>query len=551
MKLKLPFTSFSIYYFGLIVMAIGLPLSPFMMSISQFIMLGACLFDHPAWGKWNSFVASKGIYFYPLFFPWFILASLGGRFRQLFSDRTALIISSIYLLHLIGLLYTTDMDFGLRDTRIKIPLLLMPLVISTMPRLNTKQFRILLYVFCAAVFTGTMIGSGIMFGMIKKEITDIRQVSIFVSHIRFSLMICLSVFILAYYSIRERKYLSIILHVVFILWLSAYMVIIESLTGVFILLLEGSLLLAYFIFKRGNLLARTTFIASLAISIWFITHALRTQVNDFFVVRETADIHHLDSVTAHGHPYLNDLKNNALQNGYFTGIYQCWEEMELAWNKKSKIKFSDLDKKGNQIRFTIVRYVSSKGLRKDQEGIEALNANDIENIENGYPDSRYPGLPTLKMRVEGIIWEFNEYSKGNDPSGHSVTQRFEFWRTAKEIISQHFLFGVGTGDPGIAFAEQYKINGTQLKEKYRLRSHNQFLAMGVAFGIIGVIWFLISFFYPVLLRKNRKDLLFMLFFIIAFISMINEDTLETQAGVTFFAFFNSLFLFAQDENSGS
>jgi len=32
------------------------------------------------------------------------------------------------------------------------------------------------------------------------------------------------------------------------------------------------------------------------------------------------------------------------------------------------------------------------------------------------------------------------------------------------------------------------------------------------------------------------------FFIIAVISFLTEDTLETQAGVTFFAFFNSFFL---------
>jgi hypothetical protein len=31
--------------------------------------------------------------------------------------------------------------------------------------------------------------------------------------------------------------------------------------------------------------------------------------------------------------------------------------------------------------------------------------------------------------------------------------------------------------------------------------------------------------------------------------MLTEDTIETQAGVTFFAFYNSFFLFAEEDNS--
>lgn len=46
---------------------------------------------------------------------------------------------------------------------------------------------------------------------------------------------------------------------------------------------------------------------------------------------------------------------------------------------------------------------------------------------------------------------------------------------------------------------------------------------------------------PLLLHK-KLDLLYIQFFIIIAISMITEDTLDSHAGVTFFAFFNSLLL---------
>ena len=47
-------------------------------------------------------------------------------------------------------------------------------------------------------------------------------------------------------------------------------------------------------------------------------------------------------------------------------------------------------------------------------------------------------------------------------------------------------------------------------------------------------------------ENKQKDYWFMMFFFIAFLSMLNEDTLETHAGVTFFSYFYSLFLFARD-----
>ena len=66
--------------------------------------------------------------------------------------------------------------------------------------------------------------------------------------------------------------------------------------------------------------------------------------------------------------------------------------------------------------------------------------------------------------------------------------------------------------------------------------------MGTAFGIIGMFWFLGALFYPIIAEKKILDFFYLTFFTIAFLSMLTEDTLESQAGVTFFAFFNSLFL---------
>ncbi len=87
-----------------------------------------------------------------------------------------------------------------------------------------------------------------------------------------------------------------------------------------------------------------------------------------------------------------------------------------------------------------------------------------------------------------------------------------------------------------------------LTKEWRLRSHNQFLAIGTAFGITGLLFFLFTLLYPLLKHKKYNSYLYLMFFTIAFLSMFTEDTLESQAGVTFFAFFNCFFLFLHKDN---
>jgi O-antigen ligase len=127
-------------------------------------------------------------------------------------------------------------------------------------------------------------------------------------------------------------------------------------------------------------------------------------------------------------------------------------------------------------------------------------------------------------------------------------QRFEFWKASICIIHDNWLTGVGTGDMNEAFQQQYVKSGTKLAPDQRWRSHNQFLSIFIGFGIFGLLWFLFSIFYPPVLLGKFNDYFFLIFIIIAMLSMIPEDTIESQAGVTFFAFFYSFLIFGRKED---
>ena len=154
----------------------------------------------------------------------------------------------------------------------------------------------------------------------------------------------------------------------------------------------------------------------------------------------------------------------------------------------------------------------------------------------------------LMNKWRELVWEFVKYKRNENPSGHTLTMRLEFWGTSLYIIKQNYLFGVGTGDIGQSFTKAYNDTNSKLSKEWRLRCHNQYLAFTVAFGLFGLILFLFYIFYPIVTLKHKLHFLYWPFIMILLLSFFTEDTLESQAGVTFFALFNTLFIWLASSN---
>jgi hypothetical protein len=69
----------------------------------------------------------------------------------------------------------------------------------------------------------------------------------------------------------------------------------------------------------------------------------------------------------------------------------------------------------------------------------------------------------------------------------------------------------------------------------------------LTFGLPGILFFLAWLFVPGLINRKTLHPVYYAFMFVFLISMLTEDTLETQAGVSFAVFFSCLFLL----NSGS
>ncbi len=472
---------------------------------------------------------------------WLLEKDFSGKWQQLKSNKIFWILVSLFLLHLVGMMYTQNIQRGLDDLRNKMPLLTLPLILFSTKPLSVKELRLLFGFFFLSVCVSSVCCFIVYLGYTKKVIVDIRQASVFMSHIRFSLFIAFAIIGMIYYCIKEKSIAVKTVCVIATLWLLFFMYKLEMATGFLCLTVVGSLLLVLYSFRWLNKKLSIAFILVLVACSLFVVQKAITSLTMFDKVPSKSTNTILEK-TKHGRLYYKDTSFQTAENGNLIMINICIPELIKEWGLRSTIPYMGIDKKGNDLRYTMLRYMSSKGLTKDSVGIAALSDEDIAYIENGYTNYKYTRNSGLMSKWRELVWEYTKYKRGENPSGHTLSMRLEFWKTAGYIIRQHPLFGVGTGDIQDSFNKMYEETNSKLDMVWRLRCHNQYLAITVAFGFIGLLVFLIYLFYPAIILRKRLHYLYWPFYLIALLSFITEDTLETQSGITFFILFQALFL---------
>lgn len=481
-----------------------------------------------------------------LVFFWFLEGNFKNKI-QILKDRPEIIIfTSIFLLHIAGLFYTQNFSYAAKDLRVKLPLLLFPIVIGTSIKLTPKKIRLILTVFVISIIAKTLYGSACLLGITGDEISEFQKLAGKFSHIRYALLLNIAAFSMLYYLVFseiKEKLLNKILFIIAFLWLSFFIFLLHSVTGWVIWTVLFVFSFIKFAFLQKNKLLKILYSGFSFLVIIGITFYLAYSVFRFYKT-DKINADKIEKFTKEGNRYKNNFNSEQKENGHFVYLYLCEKELKNEWNKRSNIDYDGKDKKDQLIKFTLFRYLTSKNLRKDKEGISKLTDSDIKNIENGMTNYIFSDKLAVYPKIYEFLWQINRYMSGGNPENQSVSQRLEFLKNGKEIIKRNFWTGVGTGDVKNEFKKQYELSNSRLSEKHRLRAHNQYVTIFIAFGIFGFIWFLAAYLYPGIKLKKFNNYLFLITFIIMTLSMFNEDTLETQMGATVFAFFLSFFLFA-------
>jgi hypothetical protein len=511
-----------VFLIGTALLVIGLPVSYFLLSVSIIL----------------------------LSLNWVLEARFKRKWEIIRHRKAILLILSIYFIHLIWFFNSSDLAYAIHDIRIKLPLLALPLIYGTAQPLSKKEFKIILQLFIGTVLVNSLITTFILLGFTKLDPIDPRKASLFLSHIRFALMVVLSIYVLFYllffneFSLtRFEKYSGM----VWLAWLICFLVILQSFTGIVVFLILCPVAIVWLAHYRKKHSGIISAYLSCTIILIAVAGYIILSINRYSRVNEPENTI-LESHTVNGAPYLHAENRDEYENGYKIWNYISIDELKKEWNKRSDFNFDSLDRKGQLLKITLIRYMTSMGLRKDSMGISQLDPEDIHMVEKGYTNHIYRHKFAIYPRIYVLLWEIDQYRKTGDPSGQSLGQRIEYLKVGINIIKRHFWLGTGTGDVQQEFYKQYELDKSLLKPEWRRKTHNQLITFFIAFGVFGFLWILFALIAPAFYEKKYNDYLFMLFFLLSILSMLNEDTLETHPGVSLFAFFYSFFLFVAPVN---
>ena len=503
------------YDAALVLTVIALPFSNFLMSQGAFFMLLAWTLD-----RWKNG---------PIF------RNRGWKFWQ--SQLTFWAVLALFSWLLMGQLWTTDLPNGWNALRIQLPLLAFPLVLITGRwnfehgvRLVRSALAISIIAACIAV---------LWTGYQHDDPLHAREWSPFISHIRFSLMIALTWAWWFWRFIRNRStsaawtWAALTVFGGWVIWKTAAItgLLMIPIAGAFVLWMEGlggpspQIPKVRASLKVIGILA----VISMGIGAWNLRP---TPPADFEMLHAT-DL---------GETYQHFPTRCLRENGTPVWVNIAWGEMESSWDAISAIPFRGPDGRNQELKMTLIRFLASKGLTKDAAGVHSLKAAEIQLVESGIPSILELQHHGLRRRWDIVQFEIANWLDGGDPSGHSLVQRFAFLNAAFHIYHAHPVFGVGTGDLNREFAAAYEAIDSPLQLPFRLRAHNQYLTYLISGGPIAlVLWLavLIAFYSSTTAIPERGAAL--LFLLILCLSCLSEDTLETQAGVTFAGFFIGLF----------
>ena len=149
---------------------------------------------------------------------------------------------------------------------------------------------------------------------------------------------------------------------------------------------------------------------------------------------------------------------------------------------------------------------------------------------------------TIQSRFNEIIfYTFQKVDQKKVPS--STSDRKKIWSTSLKLVKEKWITGYGTGLSKKVLKEQFKKDGYDFFFKKNYNSHSQYLQVFLDQGVFGFLLLVFFTFGMLFASLKQKDFVYALFLVVMILNFMTESILETQSGVIFFAFFNTIFFF--------
>lgn len=484
-----------------------------------------------------------------LLFQTLILQSWKHPSISLRSPKALFLFISVFVVYIFGMFLTKDFQFALYELKKVVFWIVIPLAVFLSPKISEHKLWFVFKVFVVAVTVASLIHFGKLIFANNIYLSEFREVSI-ISHIRFSLQVVLAIILSGWFilhKITRKPNAEVILYIIVSVWLIVFLFLLKSLLGLLAFGITCLVALYLFIKNQENKKIRKWAVLLLVIGFVLPLIFVGKVVSDFYNFNdETPEF--AEQRTLSGNPYSYDFNNIIRENGTLVYTFICEPELEKEWNKRSNINYSD-SINGFPLQSTLIRYMASKGLKKDSAGISFLTDDDIRLIEQGVTNYKFKNSRfSIYPRIYETIWELDYYFKTGDPNNKTLAQRIEFVKASVFLIKRNLFFGIGTGNWKIAYNEAYDEMQSKLLPEKRGPSHNQYLNYMVKFGLIGFFWIMFALIAPVFLEKQQRNIVLILFLISIVAANFGDANLETHMGLSFFVLFYSLLLWNSTEN---
>lgn len=155
----------------------------------------------------------------------------------------------------------------------------------------------------------------------------------------------------------------------------------------------------------------------------------------------------------------------------------------------------------------------------------------------GYLSVNY--VPIVKGQYLGAKMYLDKYAAAPDQFVRNTNpwtgseERLILWIVSSEILAESPM-GLGTKNYDEAIYKRLKYYGKDRMAAKHLNPHNQYLTTGIEIGVAGIVVFLVTLLYGVILGLRRKHWLLLVASSSLLFHCLFEAMLERQSGIVFF-----------------
>ncbi len=142
-------------------------------------------------------------------------------------------------------------------------------------------------------------------------------------------------------------------------------------------------------------------------------------------------------------------------------------------------------------------------------------------------------VPSLKKKIGYANWDLSQYKEGKGLN-YSDSERIYSLQAGVEIFKKNKVLGTGIGDLKAACQKIYKQRLNRTLDHF---PHNQILFALAGMGIIGLCFYLLAAFLPLISLRGHYDSYFLTLHCVVFLSAMVENTVERTFSIGFYLFF--------------